>query len=717
MPKTNDDRPAWLKRALDPRTPTHTSSYMDDPATIYAASTYREELGGAILFPTIREVKGVLKIYSIDEAEKIALEKKDYIFFKGEKEPAGKEATQKAIELSHQINAARQRFNKGGTRNMSANYNHWFETDQMLRAEYEKARTDEEREDIATRIKENDEWRKRGYTIEPKLRVKGLYKNVPERERRTRLMSEGEPVDYYIRSQEREEDVGISSFAQGGDLLSSDDQMDVLGLVEEPNDVDPVSGNEIPLGATAEGVRDDQVAALSAGEFVIPDYAVRYHGLDFYMDSLRVAKEGLSQMDQMGMTGKPDEATMSDDTPLPTIDPNNEELEKLISENKEPEIAVANRGAAILSGPILNYVNGGGVPAQAGGLQQVGLLNQPMAQQQASYIPTVNYANVAPATITDSMLQAPSTTSAGITQAYPPIARPITQPVPEASPREIGTTPYEDYGPPTQIKAYRNPETGHIIYIPETFYGDPLQQPPAGYERVDQVTTPVTPPVTPPISPTPDPIDETEQMLQMEAEAEADTAQREEEQKAQIQERVNAVNEALGPTGTYMEAEGDVFNVDKKYGMFINGEFTTDARILKDHAHRGRRGVITNAEGFKNAIAGLIQSAPNIPVAIVKAAKKIYNDIVSEDQDEVDPTTARANAQAAQQAREDAAEKARIERVERVGEEKAADIERRRIEAEEELKRDMAVPYSDGGLVKKQPRKRKRKGKGLAKSK
>ena len=43
MPKTNNGRPAWLKRALDPRTPTYTSSYMDDPAKNNTASTNSEE--------------------------------------------------------------------------------------------------------------------------------------------------------------------------------------------------------------------------------------------------------------------------------------------------------------------------------------------------------------------------------------------------------------------------------------------------------------------------------------------------------------------------------------------------------------------------------------------------------------------------------------------------------------------------------------------------
>ena len=97
-------------------------------------------------------------------------------------------------------------------------------------------------------------------------------------------------------------------------------QMELAGLVSEPTDVDPVSGNEIPVGATAEGVRDDQTASISPGEFVIPDYAVRYHGLDFYVDSLQKAQHGLDQMEDMGLVGNPDEQTVPDETPLPSME-------------------------------------------------------------------------------------------------------------------------------------------------------------------------------------------------------------------------------------------------------------------------------------------------------------------------------------------------------------------------------------------------------------
>ena len=89
-------------------------------------------------------------------------------------------------------------------------------------------------------------------------------------------------------------------------------QMELAGLVADPNEVDPVSGNEIPVGATAEGVRDDEVANISPGEFVIPDYAVRYHGIDFYVASLEQAKQGLRDLEEKGLVGEPEDETIPD---------------------------------------------------------------------------------------------------------------------------------------------------------------------------------------------------------------------------------------------------------------------------------------------------------------------------------------------------------------------------------------------------------------------
>ena len=50
------------------------------------------------------------------------------------------------------------------------------------------------------------------------------------------------------------------------------------GSVEE---VDPVSGNEVPLGSLPEEVRDNIDANLSEGEYVVPADVVRYYGVKF----------------------------------------------------------------------------------------------------------------------------------------------------------------------------------------------------------------------------------------------------------------------------------------------------------------------------------------------------------------------------------------------------------------------------------------------------
>lgn len=63
---------------------------------------------------------------------------------------------------------------------------------------------------------------------------------------------------------------------------------------------DPVSGNPIPLGSTAENVRDDIPAALSEGEYVAPADVVRWHGLKTYMEMQQEAKMGLMAMAEMG---------------------------------------------------------------------------------------------------------------------------------------------------------------------------------------------------------------------------------------------------------------------------------------------------------------------------------------------------------------------------------------------------------------------------------
>lgn len=65
--------------------------------------------------------------------------------------------------------------------------------------------------------------------------------------------------------------------------------------------VDPVSGNPIPVGSTAEEVRDDIDVMLSQGEYVLPADVVKWHGLKHIMDMQQEAKMGLMAMDSMGL--------------------------------------------------------------------------------------------------------------------------------------------------------------------------------------------------------------------------------------------------------------------------------------------------------------------------------------------------------------------------------------------------------------------------------
>lgn len=79
------------------------------------------------------------------------------------------------------------------------------------------------------------------------------------------------------------------------------------GMMQEGGTVDPVSGNEVPVGAMKEEVRDDVDAKLSEGEFVFPADVVRYLGLQTLMKLRDKAKQGLSRMNEIGQMGNAEE--------------------------------------------------------------------------------------------------------------------------------------------------------------------------------------------------------------------------------------------------------------------------------------------------------------------------------------------------------------------------------------------------------------------------
>jgi Arc/MetJ-type ribon-helix-helix transcriptional regulator len=81
----------------------------------------------------------------------------------------------------------------------------------------------------------------------------------------------------------------------------------ILGFQEGGMNVDPVSGNEVPVGSLPEEVRDDVDAKLSPGEFVIPADVVRFIGLERLMKMRDEAKKGLQRMSDIGQMGNADE--------------------------------------------------------------------------------------------------------------------------------------------------------------------------------------------------------------------------------------------------------------------------------------------------------------------------------------------------------------------------------------------------------------------------
>ena len=110
-------------------------------------------------------------------------------------------------------------------------------------------------------------------------------------------------------------------FNKGGTPMK--DQMELFedgGLKDEGGMIDKESGNEVPVGGTRKGVRDDIPAMVSEGEFVFPEDVVRYIGLDKLMQLRQKAKVGLKRMEEMGQMGNSDEATVPDDMPMDAPD-------------------------------------------------------------------------------------------------------------------------------------------------------------------------------------------------------------------------------------------------------------------------------------------------------------------------------------------------------------------------------------------------------------
>ena len=226
------------------------------------------------------------------------------------------------------------------------------------------------------------------------------------------------------------------------------------GLEQDGGTVDPVSGNEVPIGSTKEEVRDDIPAQLSEGEFVFPADVVRFIGLEKLMQLRQEAKAGLKKMEEMGQMGNSDEATLPDDIPFTVDDLDTRE------ETEEEKVEMAR---------------GGVIQAQAGTFvnPNFGTFTRP------SYVAPQFQMNQAPITALPNTQQLSPAPVGGFTPTFYNVT-----PKPETGPGStfqdlIGRRP----GQYDEFRKYVN-ESGMILNVPFKD-GEPLYPIPEGYTFQD----------------------------------------------------------------------------------------------------------------------------------------------------------------------------------------------------------------------------------------
>ena len=184
------------------------------------------------------------------------------------------------------------------------------------------------------------------------LKYRGPYKKDAQgRLTNTRLPYKADAIEIDITDFEFNPEAQGLRFNEGG-AVPMQEQMKLFnegGLKDEGGSVDPVSGNDVPIGSTQEEVRDDIPAMLSEGEFVFPADVVRYLGLERLMQLRQEAKMGLKQMEAMGQMGNSEEATMPDDLPFNMAD-----LIIVAGDAEEPK--------EMAQGGVVHMSNGGYLP-------------------------------------------------------------------------------------------------------------------------------------------------------------------------------------------------------------------------------------------------------------------------------------------------------------------------------------------------------------------
>lgn len=289
-PKINmeiDNRPAWLSRAMNRNTPTKNG------ATVQTRSEYVKDLGGEVLYPTLRMGKdGKLRKSDIDEA----LDKNDYILIKG---PLGKKTADKAVakskQISKQIGIARQ-MKQGGTMakkaqqglgilpmtkkqsNPTGNKN---QPAQKVPQRGAAPKVADPRDEAIKLVSKKYEQDKKQGGVSPMT----MMPLVPQPQPMAAEMIPPEQQPTPMKEGGMKDKKGLAVV------------IDMQPAYEEASKGTPA---DPPPGATADEVKDDQHVLLSEGELVVPANVVRYHGLGMYEGLRREALQGLSEMEKSG---------------------------------------------------------------------------------------------------------------------------------------------------------------------------------------------------------------------------------------------------------------------------------------------------------------------------------------------------------------------------------------------------------------------------------
>lgn len=191
----------------------------------------------------------------------------------------------------------------------------------------------------AAELLEDPEWTQVGF--DPR-RQGGFYvragenKHVPVRE-----ATEVIQIGPLVLAKNAKLDLEYQGYSEGGMALEEQMAMNFGDVPDNTIGVDPVSGNEIPMGSTAENVRDDIPANLSEGEIVVPADVVNFHGVKLFEDLRAEAKMGYAQMAEDGRIGG-EPMDMNDDMDI--------ELSELDLEVMDDEAPVQmNRGGTSMA--------------------------------------------------------------------------------------------------------------------------------------------------------------------------------------------------------------------------------------------------------------------------------------------------------------------------------------------------------------------------------